>query len=135
MRLADKKRLSLWCYSLGGFGLALVERDGGADKILERRLVDDIALMNIDGPARLGVKTGVEETVRIVQRCAFEHVDLDVIPECANGDDVSVVRPHWRIPFPFLDEVRRGVEDQFAKAREQLAAPVGKFLDVGGNSF
>lgn len=89
--LADQKHLSRWWCSLLGLRLCLVECDGGTDKILERRFIDDVSLTNINGAARLGLKAGVKETMRIVQRCALEYVDLDVIPKCSNGDNVSVV--------------------------------------------
>jgi hypothetical protein len=56
-----------------------------------------------------------------------------MILEGSSRNNVSVVRPHWRVPFPLFDEARCCIKDHLAQAREHLAAPTGSFVDVAGN--
>src|SRR5437762_5896551 len=63
-----------------------VVRDGGANERLQRRLVHRVTLVKVNGAAGLGVEPGVEQTVRVGQRCALEEVQLDVVLERAGRD-------------------------------------------------
>ena len=57
--------LSRWCLCLR---LSAVEGHGGTDKVFERRLVEAVVLVEINRSACLRFKTGVEETIRVLQR-------------------------------------------------------------------
>ncbi len=89
--------------------------------------------MHVYGAAGLGFKTCVEETLRIVERCALEKVDLDMIMEGSHSHNIPVLRPNGRVPFPFFDSARSGIPDQFSQLLKQLAAPIAKIVDVFGN--
>src|SRR5215468_827498 len=51
------------------FVLALeIERHGSADEILQGRLINLVAFMDVDGAPDIPVEAGVEETGRVLQR-------------------------------------------------------------------
>jgi hypothetical protein len=53
-----------------------VESDGGADDILERRLVNLVAHVNVDGAANIAVEAGVEKSRGILQGSALGESEL-----------------------------------------------------------
>src|ERR1043166_1770122 len=111
-------------------GLGFVQGDGGANQRLQGALVYLVAFVEIDGPARVPVKAGIEEARRILQRRSlgeghFHHVLVGLA-----GADYSVVRPHRHpAPLPLLDDVGIGFLDQRAQPAERLVAPVAQLLD------
>jgi len=59
-------RFGLWLGRWLGFALN-VEYDGGADKILQRGLIDLVAFVDIDGAPDISIQAGVEQTRRVFQ--------------------------------------------------------------------
>jgi hypothetical protein len=45
-----------------------IECDSGANQLFERRFVNRIVFMDVDGPARIALETRIEETSRVFQR-------------------------------------------------------------------
>src|SRR5947208_3101221 len=70
-----------------------------------------------------------------MQRRAFEEVELDMVRERADGHHIPFGGPHRGVPFPFLDHVGVGVEDQGAQSSQQRAAPISQAGDVGGEAL
>src|SRR3954468_16927796 len=107
-----------------------VERDGGADEVLQRVLVDLLALVEVDGPPGVAVEAGVEEARRILQRRPLGEGHLhDVLVRLAGADD-PVVLPHRDpAPLPLLDDVGIGGLDRGAEPAQRLAPPVAQLLD------
>src|SRR5262245_48226625 len=62
---------SAMCPSRLASSLGLVQRHGGADEGLQRRLVDLLSLAEVDGTPRVPLEAGVEQARRILQRRAF----------------------------------------------------------------
>ena len=63
-----------------GLRLALareIERHGGADEILQGRLVDLVAFVDVDGAPDVALEAGVEETGRVLQRSSLGEGQLD----------------------------------------------------------
>jgi hypothetical protein len=67
----------------------LVERYCGPDEVLERRLIEAIALPEVDGAGGLRVQAGVEQVRRILERGAPEEVDLQALLERSKGNDIA----------------------------------------------
>src|SRR5581483_4428505 len=101
-----------------------VEIDGGADQILQRLLIDLVALGEIDRAANIAFKAGVEQLRRILQRRAAGKRHLhDGLVGLAGADDAAVL-PHGNAaPLPFLDHIGIGLLDQASDTRQRLAAP------------
>ena len=111
-------------------GLGRVQCHGGANERLQRLLVDRVALMEIDGAARVAFEAGVEEAGRILQRSTLGEGHLHGGPVRLAGADHSVVVPHRHsTPLPFLDHVAVGPPDQCPDPGERFAPPIAEFLD------
>src|SRR5438132_3315653 len=119
-----------------GSSLGLVACNRGADQLLQRRLVNGIALRQVDRTRSLGLESPVEEMVRIRQARALEEVDFDVVFESADGADVPIGAPDRDVPLPFLFEAGVSGVDDLAQPRHPFAAPVGEpgdvLVDAGG---
>src|SRR5918998_6160289 len=91
-------------------GPGLVQRDRGADEILQRVLVHLVALVEVDGAARVPLEAGVEEARGILQRRSLGERHLhDALVGLAGADD-SVVLPHRDAsPLPLLDDFGVGL--------------------------
>jgi hypothetical protein len=72
--------------------LAAIDGGGCTNHFSQGRRIDAVAFMDVYGSARLSFKASVEETMRIVKRCTFEKIDLDMILEGSNGHNISVPR-------------------------------------------
>ena len=116
-------------------GLAIIERDRGADEILYRRLIQDVAVVDIDGATRLSFEAGIENTFWVAQGCALEKIHLDMIGKGPDRYNISFVRPYRCVPFPLFNEARSCVKNRLAQMREHLAAPTGNLFDVASNLF
>src|SRR5580700_9904583 len=106
--------------------------EGGrlANEHLERRLVNLLSFVDVDGAAYVAVETGVEETGRILQRRALGEGKLhDFLVGFARADD-AVVRPNRSAhPLPLLDDVRVCFLDELAHSAEGFPVPVPEFGD------
>jgi hypothetical protein len=113
-----------------------VEGDSGADEILERRLVDFVAFVDVDGAADIAVEARVEEPGRVYEGSAFRKGQLDVILVRLPGADDAGVRKDGRArigrfgPLPLFDDFWVGRVDEGADFGEDLAAPVGEVFDL-----
>src|SRR5258706_11353569 len=83
-----------------------VEGDRLANERLEGGLVNFFSLVDVDRATCVAVETRVEETGRILQRCALGEGKLhDILVGFASADD-AVVRPNRRAhPLPLLHAV------------------------------
>src|SRR5581483_1152182 len=122
-----------------GLGLVLalkIERHGSADKILQGRLIDLVAFVDIDGAPDIPLEAGVEQTRRVLQYSSlgkghFDHalVCLSRAHDAATGKDGNSRRRRLN-PFPLFDDLRIcGVYD-FTHPGERLPAPVRQVLDL-----
>src|SRR3989442_11737984 len=110
-----------------GLRLALaleIERHCSADEILQGRLIDLVAFVDVDRAAYVSVETRVEEAGRILQRRALGEGKLhDILVGFASGDD-AVVRPNRSAhPLPLLADVRGGVLVELAHYAGGVLAP------------
>src|SRR5947209_14221826 len=115
-----------------------VEFRGFEVERLQRLLIDDSVLVEIDGANRLAVEAGVEELLWIRQLGALGERQPHGILERFTDAHVSVVRPDWNagrpgglLPLHLLDDSGVGSSDQRAKHRECLAAPATDARDDG----
>src|SRR5262249_4929614 len=112
------------------FGFGLVQDHGGANERLQRRLVDLVALVEVDGTPYVPLKTGIEEARRILQARAFGEGHLHDALVSLTGADQSVVRPHRNAsPLPLLDNVGTRFFDEAAQPAHLLPPPVAELLD------
>src|ERR1700748_516366 len=93
----------------GRFRLVLaleIERHGSEDEVLQRRLIDLVAVVNVDGAADISVETGVEQAGRVLQRSTLGECHLDdALVRLPGADDAAVRtdrRPHQ---LPLLDHL------------------------------
>src|SRR4051794_20618866 len=108
-----------------------VERDGGANEVLQRVLVDLLALVEVDGAPDVPVEAGVEEARGILQRGPFGEGHLhDALVRLARADDPVVLPRRDPSPLPLLDDVGIGLLDQATEPAEHLAAPVAELRDA-----
>src|SRR5262249_8399760 len=117
-------------------GLPLeIERHCRADEILQGRLIDLVAFVDIDGAPHVSVEAGIEETRRILQLGPLGTRYLaGALVGFSRADDAAV-RPDrcagirgFR-PLPLLDDLRICLVDDRAHFRERLPAPVPESLD------
>src|SRR3954466_4327405 len=110
--------------------LALVQRHGGADELLQRLLIYGCALMEVDRAPRVAFEARVEKPRRIIERCALRERHLhDVLVGLARADDPGVGPHRNASPFPFLDDFWIGIPDDGTEPSEHLAPPVVELLD------
>src|SRR5262249_24554420 len=118
-----------------------IKRHCSADEILQGRLIDLVAFVDVDGAPCISVKTGVEETGWILQRCAVEEGKLHNILVRFASADHAVVRPNrsagvgWFDPLPLLDDVGVCFLDKLAHSAEGFAAPIVEFGDSFRDEF
>src|ERR1700691_1685957 len=78
-----------------GLRLALaleIERHCSADEILQCRLIDLVAFVDVDGAPDIPVEAGVEQTCRVLQRSPPGKCHLDVVVvSLSRADDAAVV--------------------------------------------
>src|SRR4030095_583018 len=120
-----------WGWRRGrGASLSLVQGHGCPDEPLQRRLVDLLALVEVDGAPCVSLEARVEETRRVLQRRPFGEGHLqDALVGLARADD-AVVRPHRHpSPLPLLDDVGVGFLHERTETAEHLAPPVAPLLD------
>src|SRR5207245_7505274 len=104
-----------------------IERDTFENECLQRRRVDGIALMEIDGTYHLAVQTRVEEALRILQLgTLWKRQPHRVLEGLAYADD-AVIKPNGHplkteelLPLRLLDYARAGA----AVESPQLAPPL-----------
>jgi hypothetical protein len=112
-----------------------IERHCCADEILQGRLIDLVAFVDVDGAPDIALEAGVEKTGRVLQGRSLGKCHLDdVLVSLSSADDAVMgkdgsprrCRPD---PLPLFDDLRVCLVDDFAHSRERLPAPVRKFLD------
>src|SRR5262249_60435023 len=68
-----------------------IQRHGRADQLLQRRLVQLLALADVDGAPRVPLEAGVEQTRGILQRCALRKGHLHhALVRLARADEAAV---------------------------------------------
>jgi hypothetical protein len=71
-----------------------VEGDGGADQLFERRFLNGVVFVNVDGPSCIALKARIEETSGILQRGSMKEGQLDgLFVGFACTDTPESVRP------------------------------------------
>src|SRR5262249_38379009 len=122
-----------------GLRLALtleIELHRSADEILQGRLIELVAFMDIDGPADIPFEAGVEQTRRVLQRSSLGECHLDgALVSLSRADDAGVgpngnPRRCRLDPLPLFDDLRVRLTYDVAHFREHLPAPVAEFLDL-----
>ena len=122
-----------------------VQRDRGFDQRFEGRAIESVTLAQVNRAARAGVKAGVEQSLRIVERGAPREGQLDLVLVSLAGADDAVVLPHRDAggvrrlaPLAGLGDARNRLADQRADAVESRRAPVAGLAQwsdrFGGNS-
>src|SRR5204862_6327627 len=107
-----------------------VEGDRLANERLEGGLVNFFSFVDVDRAAYVSVEARVEETGRILQRCAPGEGKLHGVLIGFAGADDAVVRPHRGArfrgfdPLPLLDDVRVRFLDERTHSAEGFPAPV-----------
>src|SRR5580692_12616471 len=93
-----------------GLRLALaleIERHCSADEILQGRLIDLVAFVDVDGAPDIPVEAGVEKTGRVLQRSSLGKCHLDdVLVRLSRADDAAVRKDGSSPPFPLFDNLR-----------------------------
>jgi hypothetical protein len=106
-----------------------------ANEIFQSRLINCVALTEIDRARFFGIKAGIEECMRIFQESALKKVHFYCFLESADRTNQSLVRPDRGLPLPFLSDVGISLQDKFAQSGDHVAAPVGKFRDLCVDAF
>src|SRR3954462_140314 len=70
-----------------------VQRHSLANEIGQRRLVDRVVFLDVDGSSYLALEAGVEQTLRVLQRRTLEERQLDDALVGLTGADATVARP------------------------------------------
>src|SRR5581483_5496317 len=108
----------------------LIIIDRGADKIFQRPLIDLVALEKVNRAPLIAFQARVEELFGIGQACPFIESQLHLAFVGIGNRDDSIARPHRAAhPLPFFDDLAVSLEDELAKLREGLAAPVSNSRD------
>src|ERR1700685_3077566 len=113
-----------------------IERHGGADEILQSRLVDLVAFVDVDGAPDIALEARVEKRPRILQRRALGECHLDhVLVRLSRTDDAGMredrsSRRGRFYPLPFFDDLRVRFVYDLAHFRQRLPAPVSKVFDL-----
>src|SRR6185369_8058921 len=106
-----------------------IEGRGGADEVLQGRLVDLVAFTEVDGAPGVPLEARVEQPGRVVQRSTLGERQLDGgLVGLAGAEDASV-GPDGNPPPPLLDDLRVGGLDESTHARERLSSPVTELFD------
>src|SRR5437588_4207106 len=71
-----------------------IERHCGADEILQRRLIDLVAFVDVDGAPDIPLEAGVEQTRRVFQRSSLGKSHLDGVLVRLAGTDDAAMGPH-----------------------------------------
>src|SRR5215510_9627177 len=110
-----------------------IKRHCSPDQILEGRLIDLVAFVDVDRAPCISLKAGVEETVWILQRRAVKEGKLHNILVGFARADHAIVRPNrsagvgWFDPLPLLDDVGVCFLYKRAHSAEGFAAPIVEF--------
>src|SRR5688500_4787279 len=83
-------------------------------------LVERIALEEVNGPRCFRVEAGVDESMLILQRGAFEEVDLDVVLKSTDRADHATVRKDRGVPLPFFFNGGISIMDQLPEPCQGL---------------
>ncbi len=88
-----------------------IERHCSADEILQGRLIDLFAFLDVDGAPDIPVEAGIEQTYRVFQRSSLgkRHLD-DVLVRLSRADDSAVGKDgsarRCRLhPLPLFDDL------------------------------
>src|SRR5437773_6781959 len=114
----------------GNSHLASIQAGTFENECLQRRLVDGIALMEIDGTHHLAVQTRVEEALRILQLGTLrKRQPHGVLERLADADD-AVVGPDGHplgagglLPLHLFDYARVGAPDESPQLAQPLTPP------------
>jgi len=104
---------------------------GSPDERLERRRVDRVAFVEVNGAPNFSFETGVEEARRILEEGTLGERDFDRLLIGLSRTDQPIVRPDRDTPLPFFDDFRIGFNDKGSNFRKNRSAPVGELLDAG----
>src|SRR5262249_2569393 len=108
-----------------------IERHRSADELLQGRLIDLFALVDVDGAPDISLEAGVEEPRRVVQRSSSRRGHLDDLLGRLSGANDPGVRPHGSPhPLPLFDDLWICAVDDLSYPCERLSTPVAKFLDL-----
>jgi hypothetical protein len=107
-----------------------IEGHCGADEILQGRLIDLLAFVDVDGASDIPLEAGVEETGRVLQRSSLGegHLD-DALVRLSRADDAVAGEDGSPHELPLFDDLRVCLVDDCAEFREHFPAPVAKFVD------
>src|SRR5215469_5794511 len=103
---------------------------GRTNERFQSRLINYIALMEINRSRFFRIQASIEEFLWIFQQSALKKVHFDRLFESADSTNQSLVRPDCGLPLPFLSDVGVSIVDKFAQSGDHLTTPVSKFCDV-----
>jgi hypothetical protein len=129
-RQRETQQFLSWCV----WGIILfpptIVSNSSTDELFQSRLINRVALMEIDHSRFFCIKASIEERMRIFQGSALKKVHFDGLLESADSTHKSLVRPDGCFPLPFLSEMGISLENQFAQSGDHGATPVRKLCDV-----
>ena len=117
-----------------GLRLALaleIKRHCCADEILQYRLIDLVAFVDVDGAPNISVEAGIEQTGRVFYRSSPGKGHLDVVfVRLCRADDAAAGEDGSSHPLHRFDDLRVCRVDDGTHFRERLPPPVSKFVDL-----
>src|SRR5215475_2089098 len=111
----------------GGFLLqfGLIVINGGTDEILQRSLVNLVALGKIDRSPHLASEARIEELVRIREAGPVGEGKFHLALEDGGNCDQSLARPGWAShPLPTFGDLVVGRQDALADGGKRISTPV-----------
>src|SRR5262249_20984518 len=111
-------------------GAGHVQPRGRANESLQCRLVDLLALVEVDGTPGVAIEARVEEACWVLEGGPLGEGHLHDTLVGLAGADQSVVRPYRNpSPLPLLDHLGVGLLDQCAEPGAHLCPPSSQLLD------
>jgi hypothetical protein len=103
---------------------------GSTDETLQRRRINLVAFVDIDGTPLIACKAGIEELAGIGKARALGESHFHLVLVRVGYRNEPIVRPARAAhPFPFFDDLGVSVMNYFAKSGKHFAAPVRKACD------
>ena len=106
------------------------------ESALERRLLNRIVFVNVDGPSHISLAARIEETSGILQRPPLMEGQLDDLLVGFARADAPVVRPDGGsqgrcfLPLLFLDDLGVRLVNQRAHPRQHRTSPVAELANA-----
>src|SRR5919201_5562631 len=107
-----------------------------ADQLLERRFVNRIVFVNVDGPSCVSREARIEEMSRVLQRGPVKEGQLYDLFVGLTRTDAPVVGPDGSSrgrslgPLPFLDDLGVRLVDELAHPFQHRTSPIAELANT-----